>query len=569
MMQSMFRRSSFTLGFFVMPMVVVFLSAAGVFGTQSAQAADVDFPGVVQGVVETASGQALPGAYVKLFNAEKRVTFMVISQERGRYTANNLPPGKYTVQGIGNGYQSKFLPVEVTAAKPATANVPLTEKQGQPVPNGWPGTPGTIGGNEVWYKMPQPKLPDGPGKEVVQTKCTQCHELFRITLQRFGKPKWEEKVGEMREYIHADAKKYRDLTDQEEELAVEYLAKNYTGEAGTANAKFDPNGRLSRYALKGDGAKYISMDFDIPVPDMEPHDVTVDRRGIAWVNYRTGCCLGRFDPKTYTFTEIRPPDGAFPTRMSSPAQGLDDSIWMADGGPNRRWFRVDTKTAEFTVFQAPESVPGLIGGNTMRVAPDGKMVWSTNAHRIIGLTVATKQFVAYDIPSWVKTHKNPNGYGMAIAGDGTIWFAERDAYLIGHLDPATGKIEEFKTPGDFDVPRRMSADWDGNVYVGLHETGKLVKIDYKTSKQTVLYPPTEKSGPYGVTMDPGKKILWFSEQTSDKIARYDPQTGKFTEFALPIIESDVRRIEVDPTNPNRIWWSGDTSNHLGYIELLP
>jgi len=30
----------------------------------------------------------------------------------------------------------------------------------------------------------------------------------------------------------------------------------------------------------------------------------------------------------------------------------------------------------------------------------------------------------------------------------------------------------------------------------------------------------------------------------------------------------MRRIELDPTNPNRIWWGGDTANHIGYIEVL-
>jgi hypothetical protein len=37
---------------------------------------------------------------------------------------------------------------------------------------------------------------------------------------------------------------------------------------------------------------------------------------------------------------------------------------------------------------------------------------------------------------------------------------------------------------------------------------------------------------------------------------------------ITIAESDARRIELDPTNPNRIWWSGDTSSHLGYIEVI-
>ena len=58
-----------------------------------------DFAGSVQGVVKSAAGQALPGAYVKLINPERRLTFMLVSQAQGRYTMNNLPPGNYTVQG--------------------------------------------------------------------------------------------------------------------------------------------------------------------------------------------------------------------------------------------------------------------------------------------------------------------------------------------------------------------------------------------------------------------------------------------------------------------------------------
>src|SRR6266436_6417681 len=95
-----------------------------------------DFAGSVQGVVKNASGQALPGAYVKLINPERRLTFMLVSQAQGRYTMNNLPPGDYTVQGIGDGFQSKPTPVTLTAGKPATADVSLTDTQAE-VPNGW------------------------------------------------------------------------------------------------------------------------------------------------------------------------------------------------------------------------------------------------------------------------------------------------------------------------------------------------------------------------------------------------------------------------------------------------
>src|SRR5579871_3565579 len=92
-----------------------------VAGVHQARAAD--FAGSIAGVVKSESGQALSGAYVKLFNAERRLTFMVVTQAEGRYALNHLPPGDYTVQGIGAGFQSKPAPVTVTADAPATADV--------------------------------------------------------------------------------------------------------------------------------------------------------------------------------------------------------------------------------------------------------------------------------------------------------------------------------------------------------------------------------------------------------------------------------------------------------------
>src|SRR5215831_9960038 len=110
-----------------------------------------DFAGSVQGVVKSASGQALSGAYVKLINPERRLTFMVVSQAEGRYTMNNLPPGDYTVQGIGEGFQSKLTAVTLKADKTATADVALTDQQAE-VSNGWVRSPGRVAGNELDYQ---------------------------------------------------------------------------------------------------------------------------------------------------------------------------------------------------------------------------------------------------------------------------------------------------------------------------------------------------------------------------------------------------------------------------------
>jgi protocatechuate 3,4-dioxygenase beta subunit len=59
--------------------------AAGIalIAVQSARAADDR--GSVQGVVNDASGKPVTGAMVKLKNADRRLTFMVPSQEAGRF----------------------------------------------------------------------------------------------------------------------------------------------------------------------------------------------------------------------------------------------------------------------------------------------------------------------------------------------------------------------------------------------------------------------------------------------------------------------------------------------------
>jgi hypothetical protein len=46
-------------------------------------------------------------------------------------------------------------------------------------------------------------------------------------------------------------------------------------------------------------------------------------------------------------------------------------------------------------------------------------------------------------------------------------------------------------------------------------------------------------------------------------------TDKWVEFPLPEAESDPRRIEIDPTNPNRVYFAGNIPGRVGFVEVLP
>jgi len=550
--------------------VIVMLAAVAVLYPHLIQAQDR--AGSVQGVVKNSSGMPLSGALVKLKNAERRLTFMVTTQAQGRYTANNLPAGKYVVQAIGGDYQSGLsAPVDVASGRAATVDLSLTAMRAPQLAGAWPGRlPGQRGGEAEAARRGPPRLPEGEGKQIVETKCLFCHDAQRAVRVRADRGRWEEIIRNMRLYAQGSTLA-KDLTDQEEKVLLDYVATNFSGSRDRGGRpKPDPNSRLPRTLLQGEATKYIAVEYELPIPDAEPHEVTVDSEGNGWVSQRRGAHLGRLDPKTLVYTDIAPPPAPSKfLRLNAIRIGPDNKLWLVDGGPNRRWLSYDTRAREFGVFELPKTKSGNASGNTMRVHPNGT-VWmnSIAANQVIRLDPKTRQFTFFDVPAGIKAGRTANPYGMAIAGDGKIWIAENAVNQMGRIDPVTGKIEEFEIPVKDAVPRKMGTDAEGNIWVGLHGAGKLMKIDYKTAKMTVYTPPSEDAGVYLADVDLKHNLIWVSLQHVDKMARFDPKTETWVEFPLASAESDARRIEVDQNNANRVWWSGNLSNRMGYIEVL-
>src|ERR1700736_2918138 len=101
-----------------------------------------DSVGVLTGVIKDATGAPVAGAFVQMKNAERRLNFMVITHEEGKYTNNRLPAGKYVVQAIGGEQQSALsAPVEVAAGKSSSVDLSLTVAGAPALPPAWPRRP--------------------------------------------------------------------------------------------------------------------------------------------------------------------------------------------------------------------------------------------------------------------------------------------------------------------------------------------------------------------------------------------------------------------------------------------
>jgi streptogramin lyase/cytochrome c5 len=542
-------------------------SAAGLALLCSGSAFALDNAGSLQGVVNGANGQPVTGAFVRLKNADKRLTFMVVSQAGGKYTASDLPPGSYTVQGIGGTMQSAVsAPVTVSANQTANSNVALNQNRGPLLSPSWPG------------RVPQaqlasvPKeataLPAGDGKALVAEKCTVCHDVQRIMAKRSNADDWTFTVKRMQGMAGGA------ISDADAAQIVKYVTSVFQAPGGA-----DPNSRLPTYLMAGQSLKYRVVTLDLPRRYSEPHDIASDPRGVAWAAERAGALI-RFDPRTYDFTEVKIPPGPAPAdrqRLGNPQINDKGILWTADG-PNARWLSYDTNAfnkenpgVAFHIYPWTARGHGGAGGNSFALAPDGK-IWGTGQGREVRmLDPQTAEFTFYEAPSYQQTKENPGAYGIAVAGDGSVWWAEDEADMMARVDPKTGKVEEFKLPdvGGHALPRRMNTDWDGNLWVGVWEAGKLMKIDYKTKQMTLYTPKTDGLGMYTVVADKKNHYIWVSAQQVDKMFRFDPAKEEFLELPLSYSQQDARRVDIDPTNPNRVFFSGNTADRIGFVELLP
>ena len=96
--------------------------------------------GSIQGVINDAYGKPVAGAFVKLKNDERRLTFMVVSREQGQFEAKDLPPGQYRVQGVAGGNPERLVRQSERRGgrQDAKVGLALDQQRGPMLAPAWP-----------------------------------------------------------------------------------------------------------------------------------------------------------------------------------------------------------------------------------------------------------------------------------------------------------------------------------------------------------------------------------------------------------------------------------------------
>ncbi len=384
----------------------------------------------------------------------------------------------------------------------------------------------------------QTQLPEGPGKETVQTTCAVCHSLNTVTTAGHTREEWQT-------VLHMMVNVGAPVPPDQFAAVTDYLAKNFP-EKPQPPAVIIP------------GSVQVSIkEWQVPTPGSRPHDPLFAPDGSVWYSGQMANTLGRFDPKTNQFKEYHPK-----TPMSGP-HGLvadkDGNIWFT---ANFKAYigKLDPKTGQVTEYPMPD--PKARDPHTLLFAPNGNIYFTVQSANMVGrLNPKSGEVELVDSPT-----PKSNPYGMVVNSKGIPFFGEFGSNKAASIDPDTLAIHEYVLPHEDSRPRRVAITPDDIIWYSDYSRGYLGRLDSNTGKVTEWASPGgPKSKPYGITTV--GDIIWYSESSTkpNTIVRFDPKTEKFQTWAIPSGGGVVRNMVHTPSG--NLWLACSGVNGIAVVEV--
>jgi streptogramin lyase len=346
-------------------------------------------------------------------------------------------------------------------------------------------------------------------------------------------------------------------------------------------ASINLNGRESRpFAVKpfprptGRATKVIITEYDLPRPEIQPHDVIVDRDGMAWFGHFGEQFLTRLDPRT---GEVK--DFPIPVqRPGSPVGTLDielDSvgkIWVGlmyqtgvakfDRATEtfriyplpKDWLRINTQQSHFSVAGA---------------GVDGRAwVKDSNHSQVLRLDMASgvyENLGSLKVPS---TGQPIGIYGIYADQQNNAYALDFSYGGITRL-PADGSVSTYyPTPTPNARARRGRVDAEGKLWFAEFGGNGIGLFDPAVREITEWRMPLPWEAPYDVVAD-RRGDVWEVNEASDRVGRLTPASGQIVDYLLPRTGVNVRRVFVDDRGEHpAIWFGSDHGASILKLEPL-
>jgi virginiamycin B lyase len=261
-----------------------------------------------------------------------------------------------------------------------------------------------------------------------------------------------------------------------------------------------------------------------------PHDVAPAPDGTVWYTAQAQGAIGILDPKTGKTTQVSLGNGAAPHGV---IVGPDRAAWITEGGQNAI-ARVDPATRSVKLYPLPKEFPEA-NLNTATFDRKG-ILWFTGQNGVYGrVDPATGK-----VDAW-KSPKGVGPYGITTTPNGEVWYASLAGDHIAKIDTVSGDAMMVAPPKPGVGPRRIWSDSKGLLWVSFWNTGEVGRYDPHNKAWKVWDLPKSKGGCYAVYVDEKDKV-WLTDFDANAIHRFDPVTESFETFPSDRRGASVRQL---------------------------
>jgi virginiamycin B lyase len=370
----------------------------------------------------------------------------------------------------------------------------------------------------------QDLFPDGPGMDILRTKCRTCHMPDRVTkVTGRTSEGWATLVNTM---ISRGAP----VTEDELPMLIEYLAKNWPVDKVVATVSYTPVVPMASHVR----AEFT--EWDALTPASRPSDPLAAADGSIWYTGQAANVLGRLDPQTGEIKEYQ-----LKTPQSGPhglAEDKSGNIWYT--ADSKAYLgKLDPRTGSITEYPMPN--PAARDPHTLAMDQKGNAWFTIQEGNMVGrFAAATGTLTLRNSPTAKSLPE-----GIAVNSKGVPFFAEFGANKLASVDPGTMAIREWTLPDPGARPRRLAIDGNDMIWYTDFSRGYLGRLDPVTGTvKEWASPGGPKSTPYAVAAIGGS--IWFSESglAPNTLVRFEPATERFQTWNIPSGGGIVENISV-------------------------
>ena len=509
--------------------------------------------GTIRGAV-TANRGSVQAFRVRARDTINRITYTVFTV-KGRYEIYNLPPSTYEVSVLEEAYDSPTQRGEVRNGEPTSVDLALTAKPERTTA----ASPQLLDYDELY--------PPGPGRDLLEKHCWGCHGPAAGWHKRAGKTEagWRESMQRMFDQqaylkrgkiagIGAPPALEHVITEVDKDTIARYLGTHFPPNHPAKDWKLDP---LVRDEAALSRALYIQWEYPpVQGPDFADervgrftHDtfISAAQPGVMWVaGIGSGSILAVNTRDLNFATRTKEWRIPHPENINSRPHGIIEHnglVYYAGLGDDAAG-EFNPKTGEFRRYPAPTP---LGGGHTLRADSKGN-IWFTTVYgksRINRVDAVTKKVTEYNpVPG-------ANWYGIVTDKQDRVWAVGYGSFFgVIMYDPKIDKWTKYPTSA---TNRRVTIDRDGNVWANQYFGNAIAKIEPASGKVTEYKLPLKYGNPYEGWAAPDGNI-WVENEVYNSMVRFEPRSGKWTYFPFPEPRSHAPKIEIDAEGT--IWDAG-------------